>query len=144
MLSLRFIHAGSRSFLNHRQNFLRFHVQHLRDPTLHNQEVRVVHVQLHRTEQILDLLVLDRLSVDQILVLPADHNLARDGNFITLFVPQRALVLVGVVEHQRDRGLGHTRLATFVHQLLEGRRSNLEKPIIQKLPSTPYKPFQLT
>jgi hypothetical protein len=61
---------------------------------------------------------LGRAAVDEILVFPADHDLAGDGELVVLLVPQRAIRGVLIVENQSDGSLLHARLALLVHQLL--------------------------
>ena len=61
--------------LDHRQDLHRLHVQHLGDLALHDQKIRIVHVQLHRAEQVGHALRCRVLTVDQVLVLAACRDL---------------------------------------------------------------------
>ena len=63
-------------------------VSYLGDPSLHDQEVRVVHIQLDRSEEVLDSVVLDVASIDEVLVLPSDDDLSGDGDLIVVLVTQ--------------------------------------------------------
>ena len=53
----------------------RLHVEDLGDAALHYEEVRVIDVQLHRTEQVLHAVVLHVHTVDGILVPASDYHL---------------------------------------------------------------------
>ena len=53
------------------------HVEHFGDATLHDEEVGVVDVQLHRTEQILHTIVVGVASVDQVFVATSNNHLPR-------------------------------------------------------------------
>ena len=60
------------------QSHLRWlHVEHFCDPSLHDEEVGVVDVELHRPEEVVDAGVLAVGAVDQVLVLAADHHLSK-------------------------------------------------------------------
>lgn len=48
---------------------------YLGDAALHDEEVRVVDVELHRVEEVLHLAGLHRVPVDHVLVLAADDHL---------------------------------------------------------------------
>ncbi len=61
-------------------NFLRLHVQDFRDATLHDEEGGVVHVQLNRTEEILNTLVVHVQAVDEVTVLAANDDLHNRGD----------------------------------------------------------------
>ena len=61
---------------------------YLGDPPLHDEEVRVVDVELDRPEEVLDSVVLHVAPVDQVLVLPADDDLPGDGDLVIVLVAQ--------------------------------------------------------
>lgn len=67
---------------------------------LHDEEVRVVDVELHRVEEVGDLTLLHRSAVDQVLVLAADDHLASDRHLVEVFVTHRAFA---------DKAGGETR-----------------------------------
>lgn len=52
-----------------------FHVEDLGDPPLHDQEVRVVHVQLNGAKEVLYSRGCGITAIDQILVASPNHNL---------------------------------------------------------------------
>ena len=58
--------------------------RYLCDATLHDEEVRIVHVQLHGMEQIMDRVLLHHVGVDLVLVLAPDNDLARHINLFRL------------------------------------------------------------
>lgn len=51
------------------------HVEYFSDPALHDEEVRVVDVQLHRAKQVLDTRGRGITPIDQVLVPPTNYNL---------------------------------------------------------------------
>ncbi len=53
----------------------RLHVEHFGDPPLHDEEVRVVHIELDGPEEVLDPGGRGIAAVDQILVPTSNHNL---------------------------------------------------------------------
>jgi len=53
----------------------RLHVEDLGDTALHDQEMWIVHIQLHRTEQVLDTRVVGITAVDEVLVAAPNHDL---------------------------------------------------------------------
>ena len=55
----------------------RFHVQHFGDPTLHDEEVWVINVELHGSEQILHARVLSVTAIDQIFIPSTNNNLQK-------------------------------------------------------------------
>ena len=62
---------------------------YLGDPSLHDQEVRVVHIQLNRSEEVLDTVVLDIAAIDEVLVLAADDDLPGDGDLVIVLISER-------------------------------------------------------
>ena len=122
-----FEHASPRGLFDHPQDLVGFHVEDLGDAALHNEEVGVVHIQLHGMEEILDLGGLDGVAVDEVLVLAANHDLAGDGDLVKVLVAHRAGFLVGIVKVDADRGLGHPGLALLVDELLEVADPDLGK-----------------
>ena len=61
---------------------------YLGDSPLHDEEVRVVHVELDGPEEVLDAVVLDVAPVDQVFVFPSDDDLSCYGNFVIVLVTQ--------------------------------------------------------
>ena len=81
--------------------------------------MRIVDVELDRSEEILHPIVLDVAAVDEVLILAPDDDLPGDGDLVVVLVPQRRLLLVAVVEGDRDGGLCDARLTILVDQLLQ-------------------------
>lgn len=52
-----------------------FHIEHLCDTSLHNEEMWIVHIELNWAEEIPYSIVLDIRTIDKILVLASCHNL---------------------------------------------------------------------
>lgn len=61
-------------------NLHRFHIKDFGDPSLHDQKVRIVHVQLNRSKQIVNAIVGCIASIDEVLVTVADGNLPKNNN----------------------------------------------------------------
>ena len=51
--------------------------------------MRVVHIQLNRSEEVLDTVVLDIAAIDEVLVLAADDDLPGDGDLVIVLVSKR-------------------------------------------------------
>ncbi len=66
--------------------FWRLHVQNFCDTALHDQEVRIVNVELNGVEKVLNASVGSISSIDQVLILPANDNLTSDSQLIKLFI----------------------------------------------------------
>ena len=92
---------------------------YLCNPSLHDQEVRVVNIELDGPKEVLHSVVLDIAPVDEILVLPSDDYLPGDGDLIKVLISQGRLFLVPVVESYGHSGLSDTSLAVLVNQFLE-------------------------
>ena len=62
--------------MHHGVNHLwRLHVDNFGDAPLHDQKVRIVHVEADGVEQVLNTVQLHDLAVDQVLVAATNHNL---------------------------------------------------------------------
>ena len=81
--------------------------------------MRIVNIELDWAEEILNPVVLDVATVDEVLVLAADDDLPGDGHLIVVLVSERRLLLVSVVEGDGDCGLGDASLAVLVDQFLQ-------------------------
>jgi hypothetical protein len=84
---------------------------------LHDQEVRVVHIQLHTEEEVADALTSLQLTIDVALdfvVLDATTH----GDFIEVFIARGRELFVAIVKFKLDSGLGDTSVASFVYQVL--------------------------
>lgn len=68
------------------------------------------------------------LAVDHVLSLPADDDLSRDRDFLTVFIADRALILVAVIKVDGDCRFGYARLSAFVNEILQRLRANLKTP----------------
>jgi hypothetical protein len=117
-LFLRLVHHGADGLLNHGQDLRRLHVENFSDSSLHDEEMRVVDVQLNRSEEIDDAVVLNVGPVDQVLVLSAHDDLTLDDDLVEVFVTHGTVLLVTVVECDGDGGFGDACLTVFVHQFL--------------------------
>ena len=80
--------------------------------------MRVVDVKLYRSEEVLYSVILYVGPVDHVLVLATDDDLSGDGDLVKMFIPQRRLLLVAIVEIDRHCCLSHAGLAILVNQFL--------------------------
>lgn len=87
--------------------------------TLHNQKVRIVHIQLHRMKQIRHLPRRTIPPIDQIFALPPDQNLPRHIHLLALLIAHGTAGLVLVVKDDGDGGLVDTGLTLLVDQFGE-------------------------
>ena len=87
--------------------------------------MRIVDIELDRSEEILHPIVLDVAAVDEVLILAPDDDLPGDGDLVVVLVPQRRLLLVAVVEGDGDGGLRDARLTILVDQLLQVGRPDV-------------------
>ena len=71
---------------------------YLSNSSLHNQEMRVVYIELDGPEEVLHPVVLDIAPVDEVLVLPPNDDLPGDGDLVEVLITQGRLFLVPVVE----------------------------------------------
>lgn len=71
------VHASTCSLFDHSQHLGGFHVDDLCDSSLHDEKVRIVHVQLNRMEEVLNSLYLCRMAVDEVFVSSTNDNLER-------------------------------------------------------------------
>ena len=116
--------ARACSLLHHREDLERPHVHHLRHPPLHDQEVRVVDVDLHAPEHVQNLCLRCLLPVHKIARRVRCHNPRHaDGAHPPEAHGRR--VLVGVVEHGRHARLVH--VPALVDQLLQVPRTHLRR-----------------
>lgn len=97
---------------------MRFHIQHLRDSSLHNEKIRIVYVQLHRTKQIRNFFIQNRFAVNQILSFAAHKHLPGDRYFSTFFVTDWTLTGVRIIKKYCNGCFRNACLATFEHKLL--------------------------
>lgn len=103
----------------------RFHVQHLGDASLHNQEIRIVDVHLHGAKQIDDLFILHRFTVNPVFVFAANNDESRDGDLAAFLITNWTVIFVCIVEENGHGCLRDARLTILVHQFLQGRCSHL-------------------
>lgn len=119
MIAFRFVHTGAGRFFDHRQNLVWFHVQYFCDASLHDQEIRIVDVQLNGTEEIGNFFVQYNFTVDQVFVFAADDNLPGYRYFAAFFVANWTLIRIGIVEYNSDGGFCDASLAAFENQFLQ-------------------------
>ncbi len=55
--------------------FIKYIMLYLSDTTLHNEEVRIVHIELNTMKQILNLALLRSVTINHILILATNNNL---------------------------------------------------------------------
>ena len=89
----------------------------------------IVDVQLDRSEEVLDSVVLDIGAIDEVLVFASNDHLPGDGDLIIVFIAQGRLFLVSVIKCDGDGCLGHSSLTILVHQFLQVCGSHLQKKI---------------
>mmetsp|Transcript_53208 Transcript_53208/g.116105 ORF Transcript_53208/g.116105 Transcript_53208/m.116105 type:complete len:268 (-) Transcript_53208:240-1043(-) len=111
------IHASAGGLFDHTQRLLRLHVDHLRNPTLHDEKMGVVHIQRHRMKQILNLILLHVVRVQEIPVSASDDDLTRNDDLVVHLVPHRTVLLVLVVEDNGHTGFRHAGLPLLVYKL---------------------------
>ena len=124
-LLLRLVHPGSRGLLDHAEDFDRLHVEHLGDAALHDEEVGVVDIELHRVEKVLHLTSLGGVSVDKVFALPSNQDLPGYGDLGGTLVADGGSVGIRVVENNCHDSLVHSRLTLLVNQLVEVSGSDL-------------------
>lgn len=105
-------HARTRCLLHHAENLGRLHVEHLGDLALHDEEVGVVDVQLHRLEEVLNRLKRRLVTVEQIFGHIADRDLTRHRDLGRVLKADGRFAAVLVVENNSDGCLGNACLAT--------------------------------
>ena len=114
-----FEHSRACSLLDHGKDFNSFHVQNFCDTSLHNEEIGVVDVQLNTLEQVLHRLLLRAMAVDQVFARTAEYDLSGNRNRRIFLKTDGRFFRVAVIEDDGHTGLGHTRLSTFVNEILE-------------------------
>ena len=93
--------------------------------TLHDKKVWIVHIELHRVEEIGHLPRGRVPSINQIFALPPNEHLTRHIDLPILLIPHRTERFILVVEHDGNTGLVDTRLSLFVDQLGQIPGTNL-------------------
>lgn len=86
---------------------------------MHNEEIRVVDVELHRLEKVLDRLLLRSVAIDEVFGSATQDDLPGHGDLRILFKADGRFGLVTVVKNNGDACFGYTCLATLVDQVLE-------------------------
>jgi hypothetical protein len=76
-LLLHLEHSRAGGLFDHRKDLWWLHVKHLSDLSLHDEEVRIVDVELDGVKEGLDLISARVVSIDQVLVAAADYDLRR-------------------------------------------------------------------
>eukprot|EP00850_Spirogloea_muscicola_P019585 SM000194S04821 [mRNA] locus=s194:96066:101852:+ [translate_table: standard] len=120
-------------------------VAYLGYPSLHDEEVRIVDIQLHGMEEILDTARQSCRAIDGVLpsfklcegvaygtssaAQDGDEraHLSRDNDLPTVLVANGAADTIGIVEGDGDSSLGHAGLTLLVHQLLQRLGSHVLK-----------------
>ena len=107
---------------------------------MHDEEVRVVYIELDGLEEILDRLLLRTVSIDEIFACAAKYDLARDRYLTIFFKSYGRLFLISIVEDNCNASFGDTSLASFIDQVLavdlisvggqeSGTRGRLNSPV---------------
>lgn len=96
------------------------HVEYFGDTALHNQKVWIIHIHLNGTKQIDNLLGEYGLAVDKIFIFAAAANnyLPRHSDFAAIFITNRTIMRIGIVEYDRHRCFRNTSLAILENQFL--------------------------
>ena len=97
LLFLALIETDSGSLLNQSKHFLGLHINDLGDSALHNEEVRVVDVELDRAKEHLDLFSRLHLPIDVVLRLALLHGAAYTDRG-QVHIPRRRLLFVCVIK----------------------------------------------
>lgn len=81
-------------------------------------------------EEVLDGLLLRTMAVDEVLAGAAEDDLARHGNLGILLEADGRLALIRVIEDDGNGGLGDTRLAALVDEVLDSPPSQPPQMIV--------------
>lgn len=92
---------------------------------MHDEEVRIVDVELDRLKHVLNGLLSGLVSVDEVLGHATHCDLTSDRNLRIRLEAHRRAGLIGVVEDDGDRCSRNTSLPSFVDEILEIRSSDL-------------------
>ena len=84
------------------KNLFRFHMDDFRHATLHDQKVRVVHVQLYATEQVAHNFLRHFFTVNIELGDALRLNDLRDRDGLLVLVARRSVFALRVIENKRD------------------------------------------
>jgi hypothetical protein len=85
--------------------------------TLHNEEMRIVYIELHRMKEIGHLASRSVSSIDQVLALSSQENLTSHCNLGTLLVSNGTSSFLLIVKDDSDTGLVDTSLTLLVDKL---------------------------
>lgn len=99
---------------------------------MHDKEIRVVDVQLDRLEKILNSLLLRTMSIDQILARSSKHDLSGNADLLVLLETDWGVLLIGVVEYNRNTGFGDTCLTALVDEILDSLVNRRPSPAFQE------------
>ena len=91
---------------------------------MHNEEIGIVNVQLHRLKKILYSLLLRTVAIDQVFARASQHNLSGDADLGIFLKSNGRLLLVTVVEDDRYTGLCDSGLSTLVDEILIASQYN--------------------
>lgn len=80
--------------------------------------MRIIHVELDRTEEVLDPLIVYDRSINEVFIFATSYNLSRDCNLFIIFEPWRALSWIRIVECYGNGGFVYACLTTPVDQFL--------------------------
>ena len=81
---------------------------------MHDEEVRIVDVELDGLEQVLNRLLLGAVAVDEVFARPAQDDLSSDRDLGIVFETDGTCLFVVVVEHDGHAGFCDACLAALV------------------------------
>ncbi len=85
---------------------------------MHDEEIRVIDVQLYGLEEVLHGLLLCAVPIDKVFAGSAEYDLAGDADLGVFFEADGRLLLVFVVEDDGDAGFRYSGLPTLVDEIL--------------------------
>jgi hypothetical protein len=85
---------------------------------LHDEEVRVIDIELDRLEEVLHRLLLRSMPIDEVFARPSEHNLARNADLRILLEADGRLLFIPIVKHYGDACFGDSRLAALIDEVL--------------------------
>ena len=95
---------------------------------MHDQEVRIVYIELNRLEEILNRLLLRTVAIYEVFACAAEYDLARDRYLAIFFEPNGRFFLIPIVEDNCNASFSDTSLASFVDQVLVIDLVSVEDP----------------
>ena len=85
---------------------------------MHNEEIGIVDVKLHRLEEILHRLLLGAVAIDQIFACASEDDLPGDADLRIFFESDWGFLLVAIVEDDCDTRFCYSGLSTLIDKIL--------------------------